>query len=176
MWIPLILKGLEWIDHLFSKATDDDQVRIILLAELPGFIPWLGGWGEVVTLSLKRDPTLRAGDPGTIWRQNRMLSEWPQSQGHVHGVPYRVVQAVYCSTPGSTIQIDCSVNQPHGFVQCASSVMPPISGQFPKSHSPNKPRSSRRDWLVLVLMWSMSFFRPAIPAMPVTVSRDRLEG
>ena len=52
-------------------------MRVILLAELPGFIPGLGAWGEVVTLALKGKPTLRAGDPGTLWGQKRMLSEWP---------------------------------------------------------------------------------------------------
>lgn len=64
--------GLEGVAHLLFNATDDDQVGVILLAELSGFIPRLGVWGEVVTLALKREPALRAGDPGTVWKQDRL--------------------------------------------------------------------------------------------------------
>lgn len=53
--------------------------------------------------------------------------------------------------------------------------VPPIPGQLPRPHSPNKPRSSTRDWLVSARMRSMSLFRPASPARPVTVSRDGLK-
>ena len=55
--------GLEGTAHLLSNAIDDNQVRVILLAELPGFIPRLGVWREVVAPALKSEPALRAGDP-----------------------------------------------------------------------------------------------------------------
>lgn len=69
---PADSRGLGGVAHLLINATDDDQVGVILLAELPGFIPWLGVWGEVVTLALEREPALRAGDPGTAWKQDRL--------------------------------------------------------------------------------------------------------
>lgn len=89
---------MEGTAHLFIRVTDDDQVRVILLAERPGFIPCLGAWRKVVTLTLKREPAFRAGDPGTVWGQDRILSEWPQNQSNVHGMPCTGVQAVHCST------------------------------------------------------------------------------
>ena len=133
MWIleerpagPAGSQGLRRSTHLLSKVTDDDQVRVILLAELPGFIPWLGVWREVVTLTLKREPALRAGDPGAVWGQDRILSEWSQNQDKVHGIPCRAAQAVHCST----LEWGHHSHRLHReslpwIVQCTSSSMPP---------------------------------------------------
>lgn len=76
---------------------------------------------------------------------------------------------------GRIIHTNCTDNHSHGVVHCATPATTPVSGQLPKFHSPNKPRSSTKDWLVSDLILSRSFFRPASPAMPVTVGGGGLE-
>ena len=103
--------GLGGSTHLLSRVADDEQVGVILLAELPGFLPRFGARREVVALALKGEPALRAGDPGTVWGQDRMLSEWLQSQDCVRGVPCTVVQAAR-----ATIRTDCTETHSPGLV------------------------------------------------------------